>query len=75
MTEPANRVEAFSDGVFAIAITLLILDLRLPDAGSAALGTRLAVLWPSYLAFYAIATGSGSGAVTTPGTLARRPGE
>lgn len=27
-----NRVEAFSDGVFAIAITLLVLDVRLPEA-------------------------------------------
>ena len=26
-----NRVEALSDGVFAIVITLLILDIRVPD--------------------------------------------
>lgn len=30
----ADRVNALSDGVFAIALTLLVLDLRLPDAGA-----------------------------------------
>lgn len=44
------RVEAFSDGVFAIAITLLILEIRVP-AGEAPLGRALVHLWPSYLAF------------------------
>lgn len=48
------RVEAFSDGVFAIAITLLVLELRLPqDVRDGALGAELLKLWPSYLAFLA----------------------
>ncbi len=49
------RVEAFSDGVFAIAITLLALDLKVPElpaqAGAAALAGALAREWPSYVAF------------------------
>ncbi len=55
MSESTGRVEAFSDGVFAIAITLLILEIRLPETGltggSPRLWTSLAALWPSYLAF------------------------
>jgi uncharacterized membrane protein len=50
-----GRLEAFSDGVFAIAITLLILEIRLPaDAGQfddAALRRALLALWPSYLSY------------------------
>jgi len=45
-----NRIEAFSDGVFAIAITLLTLNLRAP-ADTAHLAADLAALWPSYLAY------------------------
>lgn len=45
-----NRLEAFSDGVFAIAITLLVLDIKAPPS-SAALGPALVNLWPSYLAY------------------------
>lgn len=51
-----NRTEAFSDGVFAIAITLLILEIRAPQVGehgsSAALWAGLLHLWPSYLAYF-----------------------
>ena len=51
-TEPTSRLEAFSDGVFAIAITLLILEIRVPPAGvEGGLWVRLVALWPSYLAF------------------------
>ena len=44
------RLEAFSDGVFAIAITLLILEIALPERDGS-LTHRLAELWPSYLAY------------------------
>ena len=54
MQNETGRVEAFSDGVFAIAITLLILEIRVPEsAGHGTLGRALAHLWPSYLAFLA----------------------
>jgi len=43
-------VEAFSDGVFAIAITLLILIIEPPSSGQN-LGHELVRLWPSYLAY------------------------
>ena len=45
-----NRLEAFSDGVFAIAITLLVLEIKVPSADTA-LGPALLHLWPSYLAY------------------------
>ena len=48
-----GRVEAFSDGVFAIAITLLILDVHVPHdlPETTPLGEALLKQWPSYLAF------------------------
>ena len=46
-----GRLEAFSDGVFAIAVTLLILDISVPeDAGDDLLDAFLDQ-WPSYLAY------------------------
>ena len=44
------RLEAFSDGVFAITITLLILEIR-PPTGDGSLLHGLLALWPSYLAY------------------------
>lgn len=50
-----GRLEAFSDGVFAIAVTLLILEVRLPQPGELHEGEKLwdAIVheWPAYLAF------------------------
>jgi uncharacterized membrane protein len=43
-------LEAFSDGVFAIAITLLVLEIKVPPPDTA-LGAELLHLWPSYLAY------------------------
>jgi uncharacterized membrane protein len=47
-----GRIEAFSDGVFAIAITLLIIEVHVPARGDAGeLGHELLSLWPSYLGY------------------------
>src|SRR4030095_778538 len=47
-----NRAEAFSDGVFAIAITLLILAVGIEQALSeGSLGQQLVDLWPAYVAY------------------------
>jgi uncharacterized membrane protein len=46
-----GRLEAFSDGVIAIAITLLVLDIRVPEPGEGSLGHALAQQWPNYAAY------------------------
>ena len=47
----ATRLEAFSDGVFAIVITLLILDIKVPADAGGRLGDALAHQWPQYVAY------------------------
>ena len=47
----STRVETFSDGVFAIAITLLGLGLKVPQPGDGSVFAALAREWPSFLAF------------------------
>ena len=46
-----NRLEAFSDGVFAIAATLLVLELRVPPESPDLVG-ELLHLWPAYAAYF-----------------------
>ncbi|HUZ01449.1 MAG TPA: TMEM175 family protein [Thermomicrobiaceae bacterium] len=49
------RLAALSDGVFAVAMTLLVLDLRVPDLppnhAATALAHSLLALWPHYLTY------------------------
>ena len=52
MRSQTARLEAFSDGVFAIAVTLLILEIHVPTREHAeTLGHELLRIWPSYLGY------------------------
>jgi uncharacterized membrane protein len=44
-------MDAFSDGVFAIAITLLVLDLHVPEVGEGSLAHALARQWPADVSY------------------------
>ena len=46
-----NRAEAFSDGVFAIAATLLVLELKIPHVEPGGLSEALLERWPSYATY------------------------
>jgi uncharacterized membrane protein len=46
-----TRLEAFSDGVLAVAITLLVLDLHVNPLAPEGLARQLADQWPSFAAF------------------------
>ena len=51
MDKETARIEAFSDGVFAVAITLLVLEIKVPAISDTALATALVRQWTSYFAF------------------------
>jgi uncharacterized membrane protein len=57
MSTPSEtfRLEAFADAVFAIAITLLVIEIRLPPheevVRMGGVGTALLKLWPSYVGY------------------------
>jgi uncharacterized membrane protein len=46
-----NRLEALSDGVFAIVITLLVLEIKVPHVSTDELGPALYALLPKFLSF------------------------
>lgn len=46
-----NRTEAFSDGVFAVAITLLVFNIVVPIVHRGALQQALLDQWPSYASY------------------------
>ena len=45
-----SRLETFADGVFAIAITLLVLEIHVPEGGED-LGAAILAQWPSFAAY------------------------
>jgi uncharacterized membrane protein len=50
-----NRIEALTDGVFAVAMTLLVLDIKVPELQQASapseLPHQLLALWPKFLSY------------------------
>ncbi len=51
-----ERLAALSDGIFAVAMTLLVLDLRIPGPGlvhsERDLTLALGTLWPQWIAYW-----------------------
>jgi uncharacterized membrane protein len=49
--EGTDRLQFFSDAVFAIAMTLLVLEIRLPEGADDDLWGALGSIWPSFFAY------------------------
>ena len=49
--QETGRVEAFSDGVFAIVVTILVLEIKVPNDKGSHLWEGLAKQWPHYAAY------------------------
>jgi len=49
--QPVARLEALADGVFVIAMTLLVLELAVPDVAGSELAANLSALWPKILVY------------------------
>src|SRR5260370_27551348 len=50
MANETSRIEAFSDGIFSIAATLLVLDLK-PPAAALPFWQGIAAQWPGFASF------------------------
>ena len=50
-----SRIEALTDGVFAVAMTLLVFEIKIPgfapEAGVGGLARHLAALWPNFVSY------------------------
>lgn len=51
METETGRVEAFSDGVFAVIITILVLELKVPDETGSDFWHGVREQWPHYAAY------------------------
>ena len=51
MESDTGRLETFADGVIAIAITLLILEVKVPPVGGEQLASAVVHAWPSYAGY------------------------
>jgi uncharacterized membrane protein len=50
-TMSTHRIEALGDGVFAIVMTLLVFDLRVPEVPVTDLPAALVAMWPKFLGY------------------------
>jgi len=56
------RLEAFSDGVIAVTITIMVLDLKAPESAEPA---ALLKPWPSFMIFLVLSSSRSTGSIIT----------